>query len=54
MWLTAAWSAQLGEHQSAEQEVTGSNLGWTNGQGLLKDWEESAAFATSSPGLFPF
>ena len=31
---TAAWLAQLGECQSAEQEVAGSNLGQTNTQGL--------------------
>ena len=29
-----AWLAQLGEHQSAEWEVVGSNLGQTNTQGL--------------------
>ena len=27
---TAAWLAQLGEHQSAEREVTGSNHSRTN------------------------
>ena len=32
--LTAAWFAQLGECQSAEWEVTGSNPGQTNTQGL--------------------
>ena len=31
---TAAWLDQLGEHRSAKQEVTGSNPGWTNTQGL--------------------
>ena len=31
---TAAWLAQLGERRSAEREVTGSNPGWTNTQGL--------------------
>ena len=31
---TAAWLAQLGERRSAEPEVTGSNPGWTNTQGL--------------------
>ena len=31
---TAAWLAQLGERRSAEGEVTGSNAGWTNTQGL--------------------
>ena len=30
----AAWLAQLGERRSAEREVAGSNLGWTNTQGL--------------------
>ena len=29
-----AWLAQLGEHQSAEWEVVGSNHGWTNTQAL--------------------
>ena len=29
-----AWLAQLGERRSAEQEVTGSNPGRTNTQGL--------------------
>ena len=29
-----AWLAQLGERRSAEWEVTGSNLGRTNTQGL--------------------
>ena len=28
------WLAQLGERQSAERKVTGSNLGQTNTQGL--------------------
>ena len=28
--LTAAWLAQLGEHQSAEREVASSNPGQTN------------------------
>ena len=28
-----AWLAQLGERQSAEWEVVGSNPGWTNTQG---------------------
>ena len=32
--LTAAWLAQLGERRSAEREVTGSNPGRTNTQGL--------------------
>ena len=32
---TAAWLAQLGERGSAEREVTGSNPGLTNIQGLL-------------------
>ena len=32
--LPATWLAQLGEHQSAEQEVTGSNPSWINTQGL--------------------
>ena len=31
---TAAWFAQLGERRSAEREVTGSNPGRTNTQGL--------------------
>ena len=31
---TAAWLAQLGERRSAEREVTGSNPGRTNTQGL--------------------
>ena len=34
IWLTATWLAQLGEHRSAEQEVTGSNPGWINTHGL--------------------
>ena len=34
IWLTATWLAQLGEHQSAEREVMGSNPGWINTQGL--------------------
>ena len=34
MALTAAWLAQLGEHQSAKREVVGSNPGRTNTQGL--------------------
>ena len=29
-----AWSAQLGERQSAEWGVVGLNPGWTNTQGL--------------------
>ena len=29
-----AWLAKLGERRSAEREVTGSNLGRTNTQGL--------------------
>ena len=29
-YLTAAWSAQLGERRSAEREVAGSNPGQTN------------------------
>ena len=29
-----AWLAQLGEHQSAEWEVAGSNPGQANTQGL--------------------
>ena len=32
--LTAAWLAQLGEHQSVEREVAGSSPGRTNTQGL--------------------
>ena len=28
------WLAQLEKHQSAKQEVAGSNPGWTNSQGL--------------------
>ena len=32
--LTAPWLAQLGECQSAEREVMGSNRGQTNTQGL--------------------
>ena len=32
--FTATLLAQLGEHQSAEQEVAGSNPGWTSTQGL--------------------
>ena len=32
--LTAPWLAQLGERQSAEREVMGSNPGQTNTQGL--------------------
>ena len=32
--LTAALLAQLGERRSAEREVTGSNPGRTNTQGL--------------------
>ena len=32
--LAAAWLAQLGERQSAEREVVGSNPGWTNTQSL--------------------
>ena len=31
---TAAWLDQLGERRSAEREVTGSNPGRTNTQGL--------------------
>ena len=34
IWLTATWLAQLGEHQSAEREVMGSNPGSINTQGL--------------------
>ena len=34
IWLTATWLARLGEHQSAEREVMGSNPGWINTQGL--------------------
>ena len=32
--LTTPWLAQLGEHQSGEREVMGSNPGQTNTQGL--------------------
>ena len=32
--FTATWLAQLGERRSAEREVTGSNPGRTNTQGL--------------------
>ena len=32
--LTAAWLAQLGEHQSAEREAIDSNPGRTNTQSL--------------------
>ena len=32
--VTAAWLAQMGERQSAEREVAGSNPGRTNTQGL--------------------
>ena len=32
--LTDPWLAQLGEHRSAERDVTGSNPGRTNTQGL--------------------
>ena len=32
--LAQAWLAQLGERQSAEREVAGSNPGRTNTQGL--------------------
>ena len=32
--ITAAWLAQLGERRSAELEVTDSNPGRTNTQGL--------------------
>ena len=32
--FTAAWLAQLGERRSVEREVTGSNPGRTNTQGL--------------------
>ena len=32
--LTAAWLAQFEERRSAEREVTGSNPGRTNTQGL--------------------
>ena len=31
---TTAWLAQLGEHRSADREVTGSKPGRTNTQGL--------------------
>ena len=31
---TAAWLAQLAERRSAEREITGSNPGRTNTQGL--------------------
>ena len=34
MSFTTAWFAQLGEHWSAKREVTGSNPGQTNTQGL--------------------
>ena len=33
-YFTATWLAQLGERRSAEREVTGSNPGRTNTQGL--------------------
>ena len=34
LYHTDAWLAQLGERRSAEREVTGSNPGRTNTQGL--------------------
>ena len=33
-FVPAVWVAQLGERRSAEREVTGSNPGRTNTQGL--------------------
>ena len=49
MCATTAWLAQLGEHRSADREVTGSKPGRTNTQGLnLKNWEKSAAFVMAS------
>ena len=46
--LAAAWLAQLGERRSGEREVTGSNPGRTNTQGLKITEKESAAFVMTS------
>ena len=46
--LAAAWLAQLGERRSGEREVTGSNSGRTNTQGLKITEKESAAFVMTS------
>ena len=48
MYLTASWLAQLIERQSAEREVSGSNPGRTNTQGLKITEDEGAAFAMTS------
>ena len=46
--LAAAWLAQLRERRSGEREVTGSNPGRTNPQGLKITEKESAAFVMTS------
>ena len=46
--LAAAWLAHLGERWSGEREVTGSNPGRTNTQGLKITEKESAAFVMTS------
>ena len=42
------WLAQLGEHQSAEWEVMGSNPQLDQHSGSLNNWEESAALVMIS------
>ena len=46
--FTAARLAQLGKRRSAEREVTSSNPGRTNTQGLKNNKGESAVFVMTS------
>ena len=51
MKMTGVYSwlaAQLGEHWPAEQEVAGSNPGWTNTRVFKWLSQESAAFLMTS------